>query len=80
MKCWPDGAGKVSKSDESAGMLTLKYANKCKIGVNGFKKYDLYGKIIKLKTLCINKISCCYGFGRTAVSGVDMKTGESGYE
>lgn len=44
----------VSKVSENAGMTALKYSNKCKIGVNAFKKYDLCGKIIKLNTLDIN--------------------------
>ena len=76
----------VSKVSENAGMTALKYSNKCKIGVNAFKKYDLCGKIIKLNTLKIYKcrgISGCYGISRDAVlsvNSVNAETGESGYE
>ena len=49
----PDEHWKSARSAENAGMTALKYSNRCKIGVNAFKKYDLCGKIIKLNTLNI---------------------------
>lgn len=64
-------------------MLTLKYADKCKIVVNAFKKYDLCGKIIELNTLSTDQISGCCGIVRAlvpSVNSVNKETGESGYE